>query len=1000
MAAAEQPFRLPSGGAIDRSRRLRFRFDGRDLVGHPGDTLAAALLANGVDLVARSFKYHRPRGIFAAGPEEPNALLRVGEGAGAEPNARATTVELADRLIAASQNRWPSLGLDFWAVNSLLAPLFPAGFYYKTFMRPQRAWPAYERFIRRAAGIGEHVALPDPDRYEKRFLHCDVLVVGGGPAGLAAADAAAATGARVVLAEERPQLGGTLRFERRAMGGEPAARWLDARAAALAQAEGALLLRRTTAFGCYDHNHVALVEDLAAPMPVGAAPRQRLWLVRAQQIVLAAGSIERPLVFCGNDRPGIMLASAARRYVNQYGVAPGRRAVVFTNNGDAYRSAIDLHDAGVPVAAIVDARTEPTGPLVAAARERGIPLHPGHAVVASIGARRIRGVRIGALEHAGRVARVTAEIACDLLCVSGGWNPAVHLHSQAGGSLGYDVVRECFVPKRPANGMRAAGAAAGVFAFKACVEDGFRAGAEAAAAAGFPAPGVPPPPPCDAEEPWSIGTAWAVDPPRGTRGMRFVDLQNDVTAEDVALAARENYRSVEHLKRYTTLGMGTDQGKTSNVIGLGILAQLRGEPVGAAGTTTFRPPYTPVRFGALAARDIGRHFEPERRTPLHDWHAGNGAMFVEAGAWLRPRAYLRPGESFDAAWRRETLAVRRGVGLVDVSTLGKIDIQGPDALAFIERVYCNGWQSLALGRARYGLMLREDGIVLDDGTTSRIAADHYFMTTTTANAGKVLQHLEFLLEVVWPELRVQVASVTDQWAQMALAGPLSRTVLAATVEGADVGGRSLPHLGVIDASIRGRPVRIFRLSFSGELAYEIATPSDYGTAVWQRLMDAGAAFGIAPYGTEALGVLRIERGHIAGPELDGRTTAADLGLGRMVSRRKDFVGRRLLERAGLADPNRPSLVGLEPVDGETAISAGSILVADAQSKPPVAKLGHVTSATYSPTLARPIALALLAGGSNRKGETLIAAAPVLGQAVAVRIVDPAFFDPRGERLHG
>jgi heterotetrameric sarcosine oxidase alpha subunit len=832
----------------------------------------------------------------------------------------------------------------------------------------------------------------DPDHYERRFAHCDILVAGGGAAGLAAATAAARAGADVVLVDERDALGGHLRGER--TGNEI----LQPYVRELAGLPNVRLLPRTTAFGVYDHGTVALAErvtDHLGPAAPAALPRQRLWMVRTQEIVVATGAIERPLVFAGNDRPGIMLAATARAYVNRFAVAPGRRAVVFTNNSDAYRTALDLAAAGIEVAAVIDARPAPDGPLVAAARGRGIAVRAGHAVVATKSGRALRAVAVAPIDAAGRPNGAAAPIDCDLLAVSGGLTPSVHLHSHTGGKLRWDDAIAAFVPDAARQRTHACGAARGVFALADCFADGARAGAAAAEALGLRAPAVDPPA-FAPDEPWSIRPLWQMK--TAARGKRFVDLQDDVTADDLDLAVRENYRAIEHVKRYTTLGMGTDQGKTSNLNGLAIVAERRGEAIPAVGTTTFRPPYTPVAFGALAGPETGKHFEPIRRTPLHAWHAAHGAVFVEAGPWLRPRAYVRAGEIFEAAWRREVLAVRRAAGICDVSTLGKIDVQGPDATAFIDRVYCNGFARLAVGRCRYGLMLREDGVVLDDGTVARIGERRYVMTTTTANAGRVLAHLEFLLQAVWPELNVRVASVTDQYGQIALAGPRSRDVLR-RVAGIDVDNATLPFLSFAAATIAGARVRLFRISYSGELAYEIAVPADQTVAVWEALVAAGREFGLAPYGTEAMAAMRIEKGHVSGAEINGQTTPADLGLARLVSTRKHFVGRRLLERPALADAARPSLVGLEPIDGVTPIPAGAQLVDDPRVPPPVPMLGHVTSPTFSPTLGRPIALALLKGGLARKGQTVVAAAPLDGSFVAARVVAPVFYDPAGERLN-
>ncbi len=994
-----QPFRLPEGGLIDRSQSLRFRFDGRGHEGHPGDSLASALLANGIRLVGRSFKYHRPRGILSAGSEEPNALVRLGEGAYAEPNCRATMAPLRAGLCAASQNCWPTLAFDLLALNGLLSPIFPAGFYYKTFKWPAVFWTqVYERLIRRAAGLGEAPLAPNPDRYDKRHAHCDVLVVGGGPAGLAAALAAGRAGARVILVDEQMRLGGRLLVERLEIEGAPALAWAVRTEAELSSLPEVTLLPRTTAFGYYDHNLVALLEEVLPGAAAEERPRQRLWTVRANEVVLATGSIERPLAFADNDRPGVMLAGAVRSYLNRYAVAPGARAVVFTTGDDAWQTARDLVAAGVPVAAMVDARNAPDHPLAPSLRAAGVDTLAGHVVTRALGGAGLAAVEVMRLEPGG-VTGAARRIDCDLLAISGGWQPAVHLHSQTGARPVYDPELQAFRPGEPRQRERSAGAAAGHLALAACLETGFAAGAAAAAAAGH-GDGVPPPAPECAAEPLRPGLdLWAV-PAAGKAGKSFVDFQNDVTVEDVALAHREGYRSVEHLKRYTTLGMGTDQGKTGNLVGLALMAGLEGQPLEAVGTTTFRPPYVPVTLGALAGAEVGAHFRPLRLTPMHDWHTAAGAEFIDAGLWRRPRYYPRPGEDLLAATLREARAVRESVGLVDVSPLGKIDVQGPDAALFLDRLYCNPLRRLAVGKARYGLMLREDGMVLDDGTVSRLGETTYYVTTTTANAALVMAHMEFHRQAVWPELAVEVTSITDQWAGMALAGPQSRALLGRAAGGADVSDAALPFMGVMAATIAGCPVRLFRISFSGELAYEIHTPADYGTRVWQAVFEAGASQQIVAYGTEAMGALRIEKGHVAGAELDGRTTPMDLGLGRMVSRNKDYVGRAALDRPAQADPMRPRLVGLVAKDGRSSIRSGAQIVAEPAARPPVAMQGHVTSADFSPTLEQPIALALVAGGPERKGETLYAAYPLRGQATEVIVTDPVFVDPEGRRLHG
>ena len=991
-----QPFRNPAGGLIDRTRMLPFTFDGRRYEGHPGDTLGSALLANGVRLVGRSFKYHRPRGIMAAGVEEPNALVQLRRGARTEPNIRATQAELFTGLEAWSQNRWPSLRFDLGGLTGALAPLFPAGFYYKTFKWPPGSWMLYERGIRRAAGLGRAPAEADPDTYEKTYAFADVLIAGGGPTGLAAALAAGRAGARVILAEERPAFGGALLVEGGEIEGRPAAAWVQATLAELETMPEVTLLPRTTAVAYYDHNLVVLAERITdhLPEPPPRTPRQRLWRVRAQQVVLATGAIERPIPFADNDRPGVMLAFAARAYANQYAVRPGTRAVVFTNNDSAYDAARDLQVAGVEVAAVVDVR-----PDTRQVPPPGTRHLKGHAVVQALGRREVKGVLIAPLTDADRLAGPGERLECDLVCVAGGWSPNVHLHAQARGRPAYDAAITAFVPGTSFQRERSAGAAKGSFALAACLAEGFAAGRATAAAAGFDkdvgaAPSAP-----THDEATPIRACWSVPPPAGAKAKRFVDHQNDVTAEDVALAAHEGYDHVELLKRYTTLGMGTDQGRTSNVPGLALLAGVQGRDIPAVGTTTFRPPFAPVSAGTLAGRENGPHHPPIRRTPLHHCHEEANAHFVNAGLWKRPAWYPRAGESMWDAIFREARAVRHGVGIVDVSTLGKLDLQGPDVGAFLDRVYVNRFDDLAVGRCRYGVMLREDGMVLDDGTTSRIAADHFVMTTTTARAAEVLRRQELLLQVLWPELDVHLVSVSEEWAQVALAGPRSRDVLARIAD-LDVSNDALPFMAVREGMLAGVPGRIFRISFSGELAYELAVPADFGPHLWQALLEAGHPFDLVPYGTEAMNILRIEKGHVTGNEINGRTTADDLGFGRMLRAEKSCIGKRSLRRPGLARNDRPQLVGLAPLEGATRVPRGGQLVADAGRTAPNPIQGQVTSTCWSPNLERPIALALLERGRARTGERLFASSPLRGETVEVEVVAPVFLDPAGERLRG
>lgn len=982
-------FRIPAGGRIDRDTPLVFTFDGKRYSGLSGDTLASALLANGVSLVGRSFKYHRPRGIYSAGIEEPNALVTLGAQGRREPNIPATTVELADGLVAQSQNRWPSLRFDAMAVNSLLSPFFAAGFYYKTFMGPtRRSWLFYEHFIRRAAGLGGAGREPDPDRYETRHGFCDVLVIGAGPAGMAAALAAGRSGARTVLVEQDFLLGGGLLREPAAGG---SATWLADRLVDLRSLPKLRIMSRTTAFGLYDGGVVGLLESRGhdSPAPGSGRARQSLVLMRAGAIVFATGAIERPLVFADNDRPGVMLASAARTYLNRFGVLVGRKAVVATGNDSAYHAAADLARAGAHVV-LLDSRFAPGQAAAQAAREAGVEVRAGTAIGRVLGRRRATAVET----HGGAGFE---RLACELVCVSGGWSPALHLTSHLGVKPRWREDIEAFVPGPFAADHFGAGAVTGALSTAEAVEQGIAAGASAAARCGFvpAAEGVVAPP--DDLPGARSGTAARHRFP--ARGKAFVDLQNDVTVDDIRLAHQEGYESVEHLKRYTTLGMGTDQGKTSNLNALLAMADLRRRPVPEVGTTTFRPPYTPVAIGALAGRAVGREFRPIRRTPMHDWHVANGAEMIEVGLWYRPYFYRSAGSDVGEAYVNEMRCVRERAGLMDISTLGKIDIQGPDAVEFLNRVYVNGWSKLAVNRARYGVMLRDDGIVLDDGTTTRIGEQRFFMTTSTAKAAEVMSWLEFLLQTAWTELRVDVTSVSDDWAAMSLAGPQSRAILAAALPSLDLSDGALPHMGALQSVTDGACLRILRLSYSGERAYEIYVPADRGTRFWERLMRAGEPFGLRPYGVEALGALRVEKGHVAGPEIDGRTTLDDLGLEKLASQAKPFVGSVLARRPAFLAAGRQRLVGLECLEAGRRLRSGAILF---HTRDPLSGhgRGRVTSVTYSPTLGRYVGLGLFEGGLGCSGEEVVAAYPMKNETVRARIVSPVFLDPQGVRLHG
>jgi len=967
--------RLSSGGLIDRSRPLAFRFDGKEYAGFAGDTLASALLANGVRLVGRSFKYHRPRGILTAGMEEPSALVTLRSGARAEPNLRATRIELYEGLEAFSQNCWPSLRFDLMAVNGLFSPIFVAGFYYKTFMWPAKLWERlYEPVIRRAAGLGRLSGEPDPDIYDHDHAFADLLVVGGGPAGLSAALAAGRAGQRVLLVEDDAELGGRLLAERVRLDGLDGPAWAARAAAELGKLPNVRILTRTTVIGAYDGTIFAAVERVAdhVPVPREGRPRQRFWKIAARRAILATGAIERPIAFGGNDRPGVMMASALQAYVNRFGVVPGRRAAIFTNGDSGHAVAADLAAAGGEVAAIIDPR--PDAPDIVP----GVPVLRGE-VIATKG-KELREIELRLADGGKRRLKV------DLLGVAGGWNPSVGLAGHLGVKPVWREDIQGFAVENPPEAICFAGAAAGIYDPEAAIEDGRRLVSGSESMPAGPASPQSAAPPLVVE-----------DCPQKA----FVDFQNDVTVDDVLLAGREGYRSIEHMKRYTTLGMATDQGKASQILGHAVLARQAGRHIAEMGTIATRPPYMPVALGAIAGLERGRHLRPERHTPTHSWAMEQAADFVDAGLWKRARWYTRPGDAdWFASVQREAAAVRRSVGLCDVSTLGKIELCGPDAGALLDRLYTNTMSALAVGKCRYGVMLREDGFLLDDGTVARLEADRWVLTTTTANAAIVMRQVDFAIQVLWPGLDVQVASVTEQWAQIAVAGPESRALLQELLPEEDLSNQGLPFMGVRLCRWAGGPLRLFRLSFSGELAYEVAVPAGRGDALIRRLANLGRKYGCTPYGTEALGVLRIEKGHAAGGELNGQVTAYDLGLGGLLSKKKDFIGRAMAERAALNDPARPRLVGLRAVEPRWKFTGGSHLLPRGVAMDAAHAAGHVTSVCFSPTLGGWIGLGLLSHGPERIGERIVAASPLRGTAVEVEVCHPVFVDPEGARLRG
>ena len=985
------------GRLIDRSQPISFRFDGKTHTGFAGDTLASALLGAGRLVMGRSFKYHRPRGPVAAGAEEPNALVGLGSGSRFEPDTRATMVELFDGLEAKSQNAWPSLAFDVMAVNGLVSRFLPAGFYYKTFMAPPAAWKTlYEPFIRKSAGLGKAPTEPDADAYEYLYAHVDVVVVGGGVAGLAAARAAAATGARVLVLEQTAHWGGRAPVDGGEIDGQAPADWINATLEELDRQENVTLRLRTMAAGVYDHGYLIAEERVADTTPGDGRVRRRLWRIRAARIVTATGAIERPLAIAGNDIPGVMLASAMRDYLVNWGVALGEKVVVVTNNDDAYRTALALRGAGREVI-VIDARATATGPLADEALRRGIQVRAGRAVAQVLGRTRVRSVR---LDGAGE------EIACDAVAMSGGWSPVVHLWSHCGGKLVWDEAEAMFRPdptRAPtgADGkgfVVTAGAASGALTLAEALDDAWAAGKAAGQGAGGKStrkagPKAPP------EQRQPLEPVWIMPADAGPekRAKMWLDYQNDVKVSDVQLAAREGYESVEHTKRYTTLGMANDQGKLSNINGLAVLSGALGQPIPATGTTTFRPPYTPIAMGAIAGEARGALFQPVRRTPMYDWHDANGADWEPVGHWRRPYCYLRPGETQDQAVAREVANTRANVGLLDASTLGKILVKGPDAGRFLDMLYTGVMSTLPVGKCRYGLMCNENGFLIDDGVVARIDDDTWLCHTTTGGADRIHGHMEDWLQCEWWDWQVYTANLTEQFAQIAVVGPKARRVLEA-LGGMDVSKETLPFMTWADGNLAGFPVRLFRISFSGELSYEIAVPASQGQALWNRLMEAGKGIGMMPYGTECLHVLRAEKGFIMiGDETDGTVIPQDLGLNWAISKKKpDYLGKRAQARAHLASDERWKLVGLETEDG-SVLPDGAYIVAEGRNANGQRNTqGRVTSTYYSPTLKRGIAMALISHGPERMGET-VDVPRIGGDVVRAKIVETCFYDKEGAK---
>lgn len=996
--------RLSKGGRlIDRSASQEFSFNGKKLRGLAGDTLAAALLANDQMLLGRSFKYHRPRGLVAAGPEEPNALVGLGREGRFEPNQRVTTTELFDGLEAASQNHWPTLEFDVGVINNSLARFLPGGFYYKTFMWPRAAWKhVFEPIIRRSAGLGKAPTARDADRYEYTYSFCDVLVIGGGIAGLQAALVAGASGARVMLLEQSAHWGGRAPVDGDVIEGKPAEVWINSAVQSLAALENVTMRTRTMGAGVYDHGYVLAEEKIADTTPGDGRPKKRLWRIRASQIVTATGAIERPLSFAGNDIPGVMLAGSVRDYVVNYAVSPGDRTVVVTNNDDAYRTAIALVQAGLSVPCIVDARAAVTGDLPAKARAMGIRVEAGRAIAKVKGGKRVTGVSLCA--QAGQGA-VLEEISCDAVAMSGGWSPVVHLWSHCGGKLIWDKTHAHFRPdaSRPptgADGQRMVvpvGNANGAMTAAEALVCGAKGGAAAAEAAGFKAEAKAAV--ADAAPEADMEAVWIMPQGAGPalKAKMWLDYQNDVKVSDVQLAAREGYTSVEHTKRYTTLGMATDQGKLSNINGLAVLADALHEEIPQVGTTTFRPPYAPVTLGALAGESRGEIFQPLRKTPMHAWHEKNHAYFEPVGLWRRPYTFPRPGENHEQAVHREVINTRTNLGLLDASTLGKIIVKGPDAGRFLDMLYTGVMSTLPVGKCRYGLMCSEQGFLSDDGVVARIDEDTWLCHTTSGGADRIHAWMEDWLQCEWWDWQVYTANVTEQLAQVAVVGPNARKVLE-KLGGMDVSKETLPFMQWADGTLGGFPARIYRISFSGELSYEVAVPASMGLAFWEALHAAGAEFGAMVYGTEALHIMRAEKGFIMiGDETDGTIIPQDLNLGWAISKKKpDFLGKRGQERTYLASPDRWKLAGFETLDGSVIQDGAYIPSAGKNANGQGNTQGRVTSTYFSPTLKKGIAMGLIKGGLERIGD-VVEFTTITGGTVKAKVVDPVFYDKDGEK---
>ena len=995
--------RINSSNFIDETTRVSFKFDGKTYYGFKGDTLASALIANGIHLVARSFKYHRPRGIMTAGSEEPNAIVQInGNTAYTEPNVRATEIEIYDGLEASSQNCWPNVNFDIGGINNILSPLLPAGFYYKTFMWPASFWEKYEYFIRKSAGLGKSPTKPDPDLYEHKYIHCDVLVIGGGISGIMAAKTAAENNYKTLLLDEKPHLGGTTIYqssEFNKINNQYSSKWLENEISKLKNIKNLEIKTRTSVAAYHGYNFLLARENLTDHLPLNKKKdkiRQRLLKIRAKKVIAATGSIERPLIFNNNDRPGIILSSAIKKYSDYYGVVCGKENILFTNNDSAYETAISLFNKGIKINAIIDIREKVNSEITNHAEKIGIKIYNSYTIVDTSGYRRIKEVSIMKLSKDGQsVTGSKIKIKCNCLGISGGWTPAVHLFTQSGGKLKFDNEDNVFIPSKYPSDQMSIGSCNGEFDLNTIIKN-FNQNIKnflGIDKTSFEDLKINSTKEILKRNIWLLPSDKAIG-----KCKPFVDFQNDATAKDIKLALREGFRSIEHVKRYTTTGMGTDQGKLGNMHALGIISDTSGVKMSDLGTTTFRPPYTPLTFGTIVGRNVGEFFDIFRKTPMHDWHVDNNAEFENVGQWKRAWYYPKKGESMFDAVQRESKAARDGAGILDASTLGKIDIQGSDASEFLNRVYTNAWSKLAIGKCRYGLMLNEDGMVYDDGVTTRLDENHYIMTTTTGGAATVLGKLEDYLQTEWPELDVYLTSVTDHFATISVCGPNSKKIVKKVIPDLDLSDEEFPHMSFKNAKIDNIKCRVMRISFTGEQSYEINIQANFGKSVWEKCMEAGKEFNITPYGTETMHLLRAEKGFIiVGQDTDATLTPIDLQMDWIVSKKKyDFIGKRSLYRSDTIREDRKQLVGIVTEDPREVLEEGAQIVADV-SKKPVEMLGHITSSYFSPNLNKSIALGVVKGGKNMLGKKLFI--PMKNKIISVQVADPVFLDKENKRLN-